>query len=200
MYIKFLNTKKPIECTVVPSGNIVTLKFKDEVVVNTKGFHCYLDEKCEYDISGTSYEKFNTVYRNNDETAKYNGYQLSNDGSVWVKPYAKVNFNVSGGGYLDGATMQEVYYYEDLNIPTPIANYDNEFVEWTPAIPEKGEVVGNKTYTAVFKSTLPPPEPQPSLEDEVYALKDSVAALEENNIMLTETVDSILTDVIPSLI
>ena len=192
MYIKFLNTKKPIECTVVPNGNIVTLKFKDEVVVNTKGFRCYLDEKCEYDISGTSYERFNTVYRNDDETAKYNGYQLSNDGSVWVKPYAKVNFNVSGSGYLDGATMQEVYYYEDLKIPTPIANDDNEFVEWTPAIPEKGEVIGNKTYTAVFKSTLPPPEPEPSLEERVVLL-------EENNIMLTETVDSILTDVIPSL-
>ena len=193
MYIKFLNTKKPIECTVVPNGNIVTLKFKDEVVVNTKGFHCYLDEKCEYDISGTSYEKFNTVYRNDDETEKYNGYQLSNDGSVWVKPYAKVDFNVNGGGYLDGATIQEVYYYEDLKIPTPIANDDNEFVEWTPAIPEKGEVIGNKTYTAVFKSTLPPPEPEPSLEERVVLL-------EENNIMLTETVDSILTDVIPSLI
>ena len=179
MYIKFLNTKKPIECTVVPNGNIVTLKFKDEVVVNTKGFHCYLDEKCEYDISGTSYEKFNTVYRNDDETAKYNGYQLSNDGSVWVKPYAKVNFNVSGGGYLDGATMQEVYYYEDLNIPTPIANDDNEFVEWMPAIPEKGEVVGNKTYTAVFKSTLPPPEPEPTVDERVDALEMETAMLTE---------------------
>ena len=179
MYIKFLKTKKAIKCTVVPNGNIVTLKFKDDVVVNTKGFHCYLDEKCEYDISGTSYEKFNTVYRNDDETAKYNGYQLSNDGSVWVKPYAKVNFNVSGSGYLDGATMQEVYYYEDLKIPTPIANDDNEFVEWTPAIPENGEVVGNKTYTAVFKSTLPPPEPQPTVDERVDALEMETAMLTE---------------------
>ena len=192
MYIKFLNTKKPIESTVVPNGNIVTLKFNDEVVVNTKGFHCYLDEKCEYDISGTSYERFNTVYRNDDETAKYNGYQLSNDGSVWVKPYAKVNFNVSGGGYLDGATMQEVYYYEDLKIPTPIANDNNEFVEWSPEIPTSGEVNGNKTYTAVFKSTLPPPEPGPTLEERV-------SVLEENDVILSETVDSILTDVIPSI-
>ena len=179
MYIKFLNEKNPIECTVVPNGNIVTLKFKDDVVVNTKGFHCYLDEKCEYDISGTSYEKFNTVYKNDGETEKYNGYQLSNDGSVWVKPYAKVNFDVSGDGYLDGATMQEVYYYEDLNIPTPIANDDNEFVEWSPEIPTSGEVNGNKTYTALFKSTLLPPEPEPTLEERVDGLEKETEMLTE---------------------
>ena len=73
MYIKFLNTNTPIECVVVPNGNIVTLKFVDEVVVNTNGFRCYLDKKCEYDISGSSYENFNTVYKNDEETEKYNG-------------------------------------------------------------------------------------------------------------------------------
>ena len=156
MYIKFLNTKKPIECTVVPNGNIVTLKFKDEVIVNSKGFRCYLDENCEYDISGTSYERFNTVYRNDDETAKYNGYQLSNDGSVWVKPFAKVTFNVSGNGTLEGNTMQEVYYYEDLKIPTPIANDNNEFVGWSPEIPQNGEIDLDKlNFTAEFVSNIP---------------------------------------------
>lgn len=193
MYIKFLNTKKPIECTVVPNGNIVTLKFKDEVVVNTNGFHCYLDEKCEYDISGASYENFNTVYRNDDETAKYNGYQLSNDGSVWVKPLLKVTFNATNGGTLEGNTRQEVYNYEDLVIPTPVALEDYEFVEWSPEIPLNGEINSNKTFTAMFRSTLPTPEPEPTLEERVLVL-------EENNMMLTETVDSILTDVIPSLI
>ena len=193
MYIKFLNTKKPIECTVVPNGNIVTLKFKDDVVVNTNGFRCYLDVKCEYDISGTSYEKFNTVYRNDEETAKYNGYQLSNDGSVWVKPLLKVTFNASNGGKLEGNTKQEVYNYEDLEIPTPVAFEDYEFVEWTPDIPLNGEINSDKTFTAMFRSTLPTPEPEPTLEERVLVL-------EENNMMLTETVDSILTDVIPSLI
>lgn len=195
MYIKFLNTNTPIECVVVPNGNIVTLKFVDEVVVNTNGFRCYLDKKCEYDISGSSYENFNTVYKNDEETEKYNGYQLSNDGSVWVKPYAKVVFNASFGGTLEGKTMQEVYNYEDLVIPTPVANEYYEFTEWSPEILENGEIEGNKTFTAIFTSTLPPtpePEPQPTLEERV-------TMLEENDIMLTETVDSILTDVIPSL-
>ena len=171
------------------SEHIVSVK--GSLKAKTKGFTLSREGKND----AWDYKDYTTVYRELDGEI-----QFSNDGSVWVKPYAKVNFNVSGSGYLDGATMQEVYYYEDLNIPTPIANDDNEFVEWTPEIPTSGEIEGNKTYTAVFKSTLPPPEPQPSLEDEVYALKDSVAALEENNIMLTETVDSILTDVIPSLI
>ena len=181
MYIKFLDTENPIECTVVPKGNIVTLKFAGEVIVNTNGFRCYLDEGCEYNISGASYERFNTVYRNDEETAKYNGYQLSNNNTIWVKPYSEVNFVVSGGGTLEGDTTQEVYNYEDLIIPTPIANDDNEFVEWTPEIPEVGEVVGNKTYTAVFKSTLPPPEPQLSLEERV-------ALVETEQMMLTECV------------
>ena len=194
MYIKFLKTKKPIECTVVPNDNIVTLKFKEDIVVNTNGFRCYLDEKCEYDISGTSYENFNTVYRNDEETAKYNGYQLSNDGSVWVKPLAKVEFRTSGSGRLEGELNQEVYNYEDLIIPTPIANEDNEFIEWTPNIPISGEIEGNKTFTAIFRSTIPTPEPEPQ-----PTLEERVAMLEENDIMLTETVDSILTDVIPSL-
>lgn len=185
MYIKFLNTKKPIECTVVPNGNIVTLKFKDDVVVNTKGFHCYLDEKCEYDISGTSYEKFNTVYRNDDETAKYNGYQLSNDGSVWVKPLPKITFNTNGGGTLEGEVSQEVYTYEELVVPTPVACENYEFTQWNPEIPLSGEIDVNKSFTAVFVSTLPPTEPEPTLEERMTVME--------------ETVDSILTDVIPNI-
>lgn len=183
MYIKFLKTKKPIECTVVPNDNIVTLKFKEDIVVNTNGFRCYLDEKCEYDISGTSYENFNTVYRNDDETAKYNSYQLSNDGSVWVKPLAKVNFVTSGSGRLEGELKQEVYNYEDLIIPTPIANEDNEFVEWLPTIPTSGEVEGDKTFTATFRSTVPTPEPEPQ-----EPIEDRVNTLEMETAMLTECV------------
>ena len=180
MYIKFLNSNSPIECSVVPNGNIVTLKFKNKVVVNTSGFRCYLDKECEYDISGDSYEAFTTLYRDDEETAKDNGYQLSNDGSVWVKPKMKVNFYTNGGGTLDGENLQEVYNYEELVIPTPVASENYEFTGWSPEIPECGEIDGNKSYTAVFTSTLPPPEPVPTLEDEVTALKTSVTTLEND--------------------
>lgn len=193
MYIKFLNTDKLYEGSVSVNGNIATLKFKEKnVPVNTNGFRCYKDKEMNYCLSGDSYIGFTTLYRNDEVTNQYNGYQLSNDGTIWVKPYAKVNFNASVGGYLDGATTQEVYNYEDLVIPTPIADEDYEFTHWTPEIPTEGEIDGNKSYTAVFVSTLPPPEPTPSLDERV-------TAVEEQNVMLSMTVDSILTDVIPSL-
>lgn len=171
------------------SEHIVSVK--GNLKAKTKGFTLSREGKND----AWDYKDYTTVYRELDGEI-----QFSNDGSVWVKPLPKVNFYTNGGGTLEGEVLQEVYTYEELVIPTPIASEDYEFTGWNPAIPESGEIDGNKSYTAVFVSTLPPLEPEPTLEDEVHALKDSVAALEENNIMLTETVDSILTDVIPSLI
>ena len=171
------------------SEHIVSVK--GNLKAKTKGFTLSREGKND----AWDYKDYTTVYRELDGEI-----QFSNDGSVWVKPLPKVNFYTNGGGTLEGEVLQEVYTYEELVIPTPIANEDYEFTGWNPIIPESGEIDGNKSYTAVFVSTLPPPEPEPTLEDEVHALKDSVAALEENNIMLTETVDSILTDVIQSLI
>ena len=86
MYIKFNHSDTLYKGSVVQNGNVVTLMFPEKVPVNTNGFHCYKDEECEYDIGGDSYIGFTTVYRNDEETAKYNGYQLSNDGSVYVPP------------------------------------------------------------------------------------------------------------------
>ena len=193
MYIKFLNTNKLYEGSVSVNGNVATLKFVEEnVPVNTNGFRCYKDKEMQYNLSGDSYVAFNTLYRNDEETAKYNGYQLSNDGSIWVKPYAKVIFNASVGGHLDGNTTQEVYTYEELNIPEPIADTDYEFRHWSPEVPTSGDVEGNKTFTAIFVSTLPEPDPEPTVEERL-------TAVEEQNAMLSMTVDSILTDVIPSL-
>lgn len=84
-YLKFLDSNDLLTCTVVPQGkNLVSLKFKDSVVVNTSGFKLYLDEKKEYEIG--DYSAFTTLYRNDDTTAEYNGYLLSNDGSIYVEP------------------------------------------------------------------------------------------------------------------
>ena len=140
MYIRFLDSKTFIECSVVPNGNVVTLKFKDTVVVDTSGFEVFLDSKGDYDIGGNSYKGFTHIYRNDEETEKYNGYQLSNDGSEYVKPMKKITFNASYGGKLEGENVQEVYNYEDLIIPTPIAETDYEFTAWVPEIPSSGEV------------------------------------------------------------
>ena len=193
MYIKFLDAKSAIKCSVKQiAPNIVELKFSDEIIVDTSGFNAYLDKECEYDIGGNSYIGFTTVYRNDETTVAMNGYQLSNDGSVYTPPIPVVTFTTSGGGTLDGITEQQLTKYEQLKVPTPIPNEDYEFAYWNPEIPESGKIESNRTFTAIFVSTLPEPEPYPTLEERL-------TAVEEQNSMLSMTVDSILTDVIPSL-
>ena len=83
-YINFLDSSTAIPCDVIPQGkNIVSLKFHNSVVVDTSGFEVYLDEKKEYKIG--DYKLFTTIYRNDEVTAEFNGYQLSNDNSVYIE-------------------------------------------------------------------------------------------------------------------
>lgn len=87
-YVRFLGDEAVHKAIVVPNDeeNIVTLKFEEEKEVNTSGFDLFLDEECEVDIGGDSYHGYTTMYRNDEVTEEYNGYQLSNDGSVYVPP------------------------------------------------------------------------------------------------------------------
>ena len=182
MYIKFINSNVLYEGSVSVSGNVATLKFKEKnIPVNTNGFEVYKDKECLYNLGGDFYKSFTTLYRNDESTEQYKGYQLSNDGSVYVKPLRRVTFNAGVGGRLDGDTVQEVYNYEDLIIPTPIADTDYEFTAWVPEIPASGEIDTNKSYTANFASLLPPPEPEPTLEERV-------STIEEENAILTSCV------------
>lgn len=84
-YLKFLNSSEVYKCKVIPKGNIATLKFESKTEVSTAGFDLYLDEACQTDIGVGFYHAFTTIYRNDDTTAEYNGYQLSKDGSVYVE-------------------------------------------------------------------------------------------------------------------
>lgn len=96
MYIHFLGSKELIPCTVVPEGNIVTLKFEDRPPVqNTTGFHLYLDAKGEYDIGGDFYTGFKTLYRNDETTLERNEIQLSCDESVYVYPESEEQAEVT---------------------------------------------------------------------------------------------------------
>lgn len=150
-YLKFLDSNNVLECKVIPNlNNVVTLSFKDSVVVDTSGFHLYLDKACEHDIGGKTYEKYNTVYRNDEETAKDNGYQLSNDGSVYKKPSYSVNFVSGNGGTITGVTTQTIEDYSQIILPTPTADKNYIFEKWSPEIPESGVVNSNATYTAIF--------------------------------------------------
>lgn len=90
-YIRFLGEKTPHKATVIPTNNIVTVKFGTDVIENKNGFDLFLDKECTIDIGGTFYQKFTTIYRNDSVKKKYNGYQLSNDGSVYVEPEISPN-------------------------------------------------------------------------------------------------------------
>jgi hypothetical protein len=90
-YIRFLGEKTPHKATVIPTNNIVTVKFGTDVIENKNGFDLFLDKECTIDIGGTFYQKFTTIYRNDSVTKKYNEYQLSNDGSVYVEPEISPN-------------------------------------------------------------------------------------------------------------
>lgn len=94
-------------------------------------------------------EDFKTIYRTYEDNK--NVIELSNNCSVWVKPLIKVDFKVNTGGTLDGECIQEVYNYEELKVPTPIANKNYSFVKWSPEITENGEIESNKVFTAVFE-------------------------------------------------
>lgn len=122
------------------SSNIVQLL--GDFPVLTKGFDLF---KLNGKYLG-NYSAYTTVYREID-----GGVQFSNDGSEYVKPKATISFHTNGGGTLDGETAQEVYRYEDLAIPTPIANKNYEFAQWNPEIPTSGDVENNKVFTASFQ-------------------------------------------------
>ncbi len=85
-YLRFLGDTIVHKVSVIPNGNVATIKFDREKIVSTNGFDLYLDEECTVDIGGNTYHGYNTIYRNDEFTNSYNGYQLSNDGSVYVAP------------------------------------------------------------------------------------------------------------------
>lgn len=151
-YLKFSGSKDLIKCTINPGGNIVTVKFPpgETPVVGTSGFRLYLDAEGKMDIGGVSYLGYTTVYRNDDVTAKYNGYQLSNDGSVYTEPIPTVTFSANTGGRIDGEKSQSATDYADLAVPVPTPNEHYIFSGWVPEIPVSGKINGDKHYQAVF--------------------------------------------------
>lgn len=165
------------------SDNVVQVIGK--VPKKTKGFR--LSREGKDDWKKMDYSKYKTVYREVE-----GGFQFSDNKTVYVEPTPTINFYATEGGTLDGAIMQTAKDYSELFVPTPIAEENYTFSHWSPEIPESGKIDCNKSFTAIFMSTLPDPEPGPTLEERV-------AAVEEQNATLTMTVDSILTDVIPGL-
>lgn len=125
------------------------VKIIGDIPIKTNGF--VLGRIGDPEAFTGDYSDYTTVYKEIDV-----GVIFSNDGSVYVEPITVINFRTNGGGVLDGAVMQEVNTYEDLIVPTPIPNENYEFSYWSPEIPLSGDIDSNKTFTAVFTSTIEP--------------------------------------------
>ena len=150
------------------SEHVVSIK--GTLPAQTNGFILSREEKRD----DWEYKDYTTIYRELEGEI-----QFSNGGSVYVEPTPKVSFHTNGGGILKGETVQEVKNYEELVIPTPVANENYEFTGWSPEIPESGKIDENKSYTAIFVSTLPPPEPEPTLEERVTTLESDVKSIND---------------------
>ena len=157
-------TYYPIQFNYI-SENVVSIT--GNFPIKTKGFN--LSRIGDSDVIIGNYTGYKTVYKEVE-----NGAMFSNDGSVYVEPLKVVTFNSGIGGTLDGETRQEVYNYEDLVIPTPLASENYEFASWSPEIPLSGDVESNKSFTAMFISTLPEPEPEPTLEERMVIVEEDI--------------------------
>lgn len=158
-----------------------TIQITGNFPIKIKGF--YLSRIGEPEVIIGNYTEYTTVYREID-----GGVIFSNDGSVYVEPIPVVNFYTDIGGVLDGAVMQEASVYEDLIVPTPIPNENYEFTGWSPEIPLSGEIAGDTSFSAIFTSTLPQPDPEPTLEERVEAVEEQNAVIEACLLEMSEVV------------
>lgn len=97
----------------------------------------------------TARPDYKYIYKTYEDNS--NQIELCNDNKPWVKPKITVTFSANNGGTIDGETVQTVENYEDLEIPTPIANENYEFVKWNPEIPMYGIVENNVAFIAEFE-------------------------------------------------
>ena len=96
-----------------------------------------------------NYEQYKYIYNKESDGVTVTLTTDKNDAFVEVKP--NVTFSASVGGTIDGETVQTVDTYAELVIPTPIANENYKFVEWSPFIPNKGDVTESVSFVAIFE-------------------------------------------------
>ena len=141
-YIKFLDNDQHLNGTIkIIDNNTV------EVVgcsKNLSGFQLFTDS----DFMFGDYSKYKYDYEQSN--LGKNTYKYTDDNHKWVKPTYTTTFVAKNGGSLSGEESQIVEYYEDLIIPTPIADENYKFDKWIPTIPSEGKIVSNQTFSALF--------------------------------------------------
>lgn len=127
----------------------VRLIFNDEIPEDElllSGFNLINEHNGIIQTVRTSYTYIYRIYDDNK-----NQIELCDDNVQYSEPKPVITFSASAGGTLEGETTQIVSTYKELAIPTPVPNENYKFVEWTPAIPTKGNVESSATFTAKFE-------------------------------------------------
>ena len=130
-------------------SNQVRLVFSDAVQSTetlTSGFNLVNEHNGRVQTKRTEYIYIYRTYANNPSMI-----ELCNNNSPYVEPEITVTFNTGFGGTLEGTTSQIAKNYEELVIPTPVADENYKFVEWNPEIPTSGKIENNITFTAQFE-------------------------------------------------
>lgn len=145
-YIKFKDRVLPIQGSVkIINENLIRIETEHKPDVS--GFSLFIDKNMKMPMSDKQFKDYTTLYNSGEDW-----YELSNDGSVYVKPIPVVRFYTEiNTGTIDGNSVQEIRDYKDIVVPTVIPAENYKFVEWSPAIPESGEISGDISFKAVME-------------------------------------------------
>lgn len=148
---KIIFTKEPLviyDCDFLQFGsNQVRLSFinnvpNEEAILS--GFNIVNEHNGHIQ---TIREDYKYLYREYDDKKII---ELCNNNIPWVKPKYTIQFICDIGGNLEGELEQEVYNFEELNIPTVNTETGYEFIEWDNEIPSEGTVEKDMVFRAVI--------------------------------------------------
>ena len=147
-YIKFLNSEEHYQGIVkVIDEHTIEIRNCDK---HLGGFQLFTDA----DYMFGDYSDFAYDYEEPNLGKKI--YRYTDDNHKWVKPKKKVTFIGGTGTTLIGKTVQEVYDYSEIVVPTVTANENYTVTGWDKEIPTSGEVEKDEIYTVVTVYIAPP--------------------------------------------
>ena len=147
-FLRFLNDTNVYEAKVSKCSSRVSVAFENNVPsLETLSQGFVVINKHNQKVMG-NYEEFKYLYKKESDSS----YILTDDeNDIYVEPKFKVTFNVNNGGSLEGEKVQEVYNYEELEIPKVVTEESYEFIKWEPEIPTEGKLEKNVIFNAIIE-------------------------------------------------
>ena len=147
-FLKFLNDANVYKAKISKISSRVSVVFENNVPsLETLSQGFVVINKHNQKVMG-NYEEFKYLYKKESDSS----YILTNDeNDIYIEPKFKVTFNVNIGGSLEGEKVQEVYNYEELEIPKVVTEEGCEFIKWAPEIPTEGKLEKNVIFNAIIE-------------------------------------------------